>query len=51
LGLSLVRSFVELHGGSVIIESTIGQGTTVICEFPIEQAAKGPAKEIKQSAA
>lgn len=37
LGLSLVRSFVELHGGTVTIESTIGEGTTVTCVFPAEQ--------------
>lgn len=37
LGLSIVRSFVELHGGTVAIDSTLGQGTTVICTFPIEQ--------------
>ncbi|HEY5166321.1 MAG TPA: PAS-domain containing protein [Pseudolabrys sp.] len=40
LGLSLVRSFVELHGGSVTIESAVGRGTTVTCEFPVAQAAK-----------
>jgi signal transduction histidine kinase len=40
LGLSIVRSFVELHGGTVEIESTVGRGTAVVCTFPIEQAAK-----------
>jgi len=40
LGLSLVRSFVELHGGKVEIDSAPGQGTTVTCVFPAEQAAK-----------
>ena len=40
LGLSLVRSFVELHVGTVTIDSTLGQGTTVTCRFPLEQAAK-----------
>src|SRR5581483_2614825 len=40
LGLSLVRSFVELHGGEVKIESVLGQGTTVICTFPSEQFEK-----------
>ena len=34
LGLSIVKSFVELHGGSVRIESASGRGTTVICVFP-----------------
>ena len=40
LGLSLVRSFVELHGGKVEIDSTPGRGTTVTCIFPVEHAAK-----------
>jgi signal transduction histidine kinase len=34
LGLSLVRSFVELHGGSVTIESNVDEGTIVTCIFP-----------------
>lgn len=38
LGLSLVRSFVELHGGRVTIDSTPGRGTTVTCIFPVEKA-------------
>jgi signal transduction histidine kinase len=37
LGLSIVRSFVELHGGTVTLHSAVGQGTTVICRFPLEQ--------------
>jgi signal transduction histidine kinase len=44
LGLSLVRSFVELHGGNVSIESTPGQGTTITCLFPVSE-------DLKQSAA
>jgi signal transduction histidine kinase len=40
LGLSLVRSFVELHGGTVTIDSVLGQGTTVTCVFPIGQVEK-----------
>ncbi len=40
LGLSLVRSFVVLHGGTVTIDSALGQGTTVTCTFPLEQAAE-----------
>jgi signal transduction histidine kinase len=34
LGLSIVKSFVELHGGSVRIETGENRGTTVICTFP-----------------
>lgn len=39
LGLSLVRSFVELHGGVVRVDSPVGKGTTVTCTFPVDQAA------------
>ncbi len=34
LGLSIVKSFVELHGGTVRIDSLPGEGTTVVCFFP-----------------
>jgi len=44
LGLSLVRSFVQLHGGTVTIDSMLGHGTTVTCVFPVPQ-------QLKQSAA
>ena len=37
LGLSIVRSFVELHGGTVTLDSTVGHGTTVVCTFPLDQ--------------
>ncbi len=36
LGLSIVKSFVELHGGRVEIETGADIGTTVICRFPSE---------------
>ena len=38
LGLSLVKSFIELHGGRVELISAPGEGTTVICHLP-ERAA------------
>ena len=34
LGLSIVKSFVELHGGTVSLETEAGVGTTVTCRFP-----------------
>jgi signal transduction histidine kinase len=40
LGLSIVRSLVELHGGTVTLDSMVGRGTTVVCEFPLEQSAE-----------
>ncbi|HXW42092.1 MAG TPA: PAS-domain containing protein [Xanthobacteraceae bacterium] len=45
LGLSLVRSFVELHGGTVTIASTVGLGTTVTCSFPLSETAALTAAE------
>jgi signal transduction histidine kinase len=38
LGLSIVRSFVELHGGRVLIDTAPGIGTTVTCIFPAQNA-------------
>jgi two-component system heavy metal sensor histidine kinase CusS len=34
LGLALVKSIVDLHGGSATIESELGRGTTVTLTFP-----------------
>jgi signal transduction histidine kinase len=45
LGLPLVKSFVELHGGRVRVDSTVGKGTTVTCDFPVDQAAQRTAAE------
>jgi signal transduction histidine kinase len=45
LGLSIVRSFVELHRGTVRIESAPGQGTSVICTFPLATEAARDAAE------
>jgi signal transduction histidine kinase len=40
LGLSLVRSFVELHGGTITIDSAVGRGTIVTCAFPAQRTRK-----------
>jgi signal transduction histidine kinase len=45
LGLSIVRSLMELHGGSVAIDSAPGKGTVVSCVFPIHAAAGSQAAE------
>jgi signal transduction histidine kinase len=45
LGLSLVKSFVELHGGWVALESVEGQGTVVICHLPDRAIASRDAAE------
>ena len=41
LGLSIVRSFVKLHGGTVTLDSTVGRGTTVVCTFPLSRMPTG----------
>ncbi|RME61714.1 MAG: PAS domain-containing protein, partial [Alphaproteobacteria bacterium] len=41
LGLALVRSFVELHGGTVTLTSELGKGTTVVCHLPCRDVTQG----------
>ncbi|HEY1427419.1 MAG TPA: HAMP domain-containing sensor histidine kinase [Caulobacteraceae bacterium] len=35
LGLSLVRAFAELHGGAMVINSRLGEGTAVTIKLPV----------------
>lgn len=35
LGLSLVRSLTELHGGRMTIDSTLGEGTVIMVRLPV----------------
>jgi signal transduction histidine kinase len=42
LGLSLVKSLVELHGGTVSMESSPDRGTIVRCHLPIGHAPLPP---------
>ena len=36
LGLTIVKRFVELHGGAVAIRSNRARGTTVVCRVPVD---------------
>ncbi len=45
LGLALVKSFIELHGGKVSLVSKLAQGTTVVCTLPLA----GPTKSQRLS--
>ena len=38
IGLSGVRSILEQHGGSIAVESEVGQGTTVTVRLPLQSA-------------
>ncbi len=42
LGLALVKSLVETHGGSLEISSTAGEGTTVTVSFPADRSVAPP---------
>lgn len=39
IGLSLVKSFVEMHGGNITVESEYGIGSEFIIQLPIIQSA------------
>jgi cell cycle sensor histidine kinase DivJ len=39
LGLSLVRAFAELHGGTMELESQLGEGTSATVRMPVVAAA------------
>ena len=43
LGLSLVKSLIELHGGTVELSSAPGRGTTVFCHLPMPPPAAATA--------
>ncbi|MBP6012640.1 MAG: PAS domain S-box protein [Alphaproteobacteria bacterium] len=45
LGLSLVKALAELHGGSMDIQSALGDGTTVTLRLPIAARDDVPAEE------
>ena len=43
LGLYVVKSVVELQGGKIWFDSTVGKGTTFHVTFPVKSSAKPPA--------
>ncbi len=48
LGLPIVRSLIELHGGSLAIESDVGCGTTILLKLPRERLVAVPAHSIAE---
>ena len=49
LGLAMVKSFVELHGGTVTIKSSPNRGTTVTCALPATGTEGGDARDAFQT--
>jgi two-component system heavy metal sensor histidine kinase CusS len=43
LGLALVKSIMDLHGGSAVVESEVDRGTTVVLTFPNQPGPPGAA--------
>ena len=41
LGLSITRKIIESHGGTLMVESTLGRGTAIIVRLPMQSAANG----------
>jgi signal transduction histidine kinase len=37
LGLAACRKIIELHGGTITVDSTVGEGTTFVIKMPIEK--------------
>jgi cell cycle sensor histidine kinase DivJ len=46
LGLSLVRSMAELHGGTLAIESRLGEGSDFTLRLPIVDTSARPTAEV-----
>jgi len=40
LGLALTKTIIELHGGTISVESTLGQGSTFSVKMPIQVKTK-----------
>ena len=43
LGLPLCKQLIELHGGRLEIQSTVGKGTTILVWLPGERVMKAAA--------
>ena len=37
LGLAITKGIIEDHGGKILVESNVGEGTTFTLEFPMKE--------------
>jgi signal transduction histidine kinase/ligand-binding sensor domain-containing protein/CheY-like chemotaxis protein len=49
LGLSITRQFVQMMGGTIDVESTLGEGSLFRVELPVEQTSGSETAEERQS--
>lgn len=45
LGLAIVREYAEMHGGSVSVESELGQGASFVVRIPVSGPVSREAAE------
>ena len=50
LGLAMVRSLTELHGGSISLESKVGEGSRFTVTLPWQESAQVPDAQVPSSA-
>ena len=41
LGMHIVKQIVDLHGGRILVNSQVGEGTTIIVDIPTERETDG----------
>ncbi|MCH5318945.1 MAG: substrate-binding domain-containing protein [Paramuribaculum sp.] len=49
IGLSLAKAFVEMHGGTISVESELGEGTEFIVRIPVTHTEGIPSSSFERS--
>ncbi len=48
LGLALTKQLVELHGGKIELESSVGNGSTFTVRIPAQSLSRSPSAEVRE---